>query len=75
MSLLGSRLGAAIWTAVKAQESYSPAISGPQDAAGLALWTAIANQIVLEIVTNADVTPGTFTTATGGPVTGDGEVT
>lgn len=75
MSLLGSRLGAAIWTAVKAQESYSPAISGPQDAAGLALWTAIATQIVTEITSNAQVEPGTFTTPSGGDVTGEGTVT
>lgn len=75
MSLDATRLGAAIWTAVKAQESYSPTISGPQDAAGLALWTAIATQIVTEITGNAQVEPGTFTTPSGGDVTGEGTVT
>lgn len=75
MSLDPSRLGAAIWTAVKAQESYSPAISGPQDAAGLALWTAIATQIVSEFTGNAEVEPGTFSTPSGGDVTGEGTIT
>lgn len=75
MSLNSDRLGSAIWTAVKSLESYSPAISGAQDAAGLALWQAVAAQIVTEFTGNALVEPGTFTTPTGGPVSGEGTIT
>lgn len=75
MSLDPSRLGAAIWTAVKAQNTYSPALTTPQDAQGLALWTAIATQIVTEITSNAEVEPGTFSTPSGGDVTGEGTIT
>lgn len=74
MSVLGTRLGTAIWTAVKAQETYNPPLTGPQDAKGLALWIAIATEITNEFVTNATITPDTFTTPSG-PVTGTGKLT
>lgn len=69
-----TRLGTAIWTAVKAQESFSPSLSPADDAKGLALWIAIATQILLECTANAVITPDSFTT-TAGPVTGTGKFT
>lgn len=75
MSLLGSRLGAAIWTAVKATQSYSPAITPAQDAQGLAVWTAVANEIVTEITTNAVVPATGLIDGNSLPVTGSTTVT
>lgn len=73
MSLDKDRLGSAIWTTIKAQESYSPAISPSQDAAGLALWKSIAKEILDEIKNNA-VVDSTGADAQTGTVTSTGTV-
>lgn len=80
MAMDKDRLGAAIWTAVKAQTSFGAELDATQDAKGLALWKAIANQILLEITGHAVVSSTTSTPgATAGPTTlpgtGTGAVT
>lgn len=76
----GSVLANAIWTAIKADTgvTYTPA----QDAAGLAKWTIIANEIINHITTNAQVVVS-VTSVTGvvsgpsvsGPGAGVGTIT
>ena len=73
MSLDKDRLGTAIWTTIKAQESNSPAISPAQDAAGLALWKSIAKEIIDEITGHA-VVDSSGADPQGGSVTSTGTV-
>jgi hypothetical protein len=78
MALSGTRLGDAIWAAVKATTNYTPPDT-PTDNKGKAVWEAIANCIVSEITGHAEVEPGTFEappggTYPGGAITGEGEI-
>jgi uncharacterized membrane protein YeiH len=80
MAMNGNNLGSALWTAVKGTQSFSPALTPAEDAAGLALWQAIGTALVTYIDANAVVTI-TSATATGvtsgtstAPVTGTGSV-
>lgn len=73
MSMLGTRLGTQIWTTIKALQTYSPAITPAQDAAGLALWQAIATDIVAEVTGHAVVT-ATGADPQGGSVDSTGTV-
>lgn len=76
MAMDKDRIGTAIWTAVKALYSYSPSITPAADAAGLALWKVISDQIILEIQGHAVVTSTTSTPgAQAGPTTLPGTAT
>jgi hypothetical protein len=64
MAMDKDRLGAAYWSRVKALHgAYSPSLTGAQDAAGLALWTAIADETIKEIVAHADILVNVFAAA------------
>lgn len=80
MAMDKSVLGAALWNRVKSTQSFAPALTSDQDAAGLALWTDIADELINHIKANAVVTV-TSAVATGvtsgpstAPVTGTGVV-
>lgn len=83
MSLDKNRFGAALWARIKVEAGpFTPGIGATQDAQGLQIWTAIADEIIKEFDINADivlaaadihVTPGTFANG-GGPVTGQAEI-
>jgi hypothetical protein len=76
MGMDKDRLGLAIWTFVKTQTSFGAALTAPLDAAGLALWKGIANEIILEIQGHAVVTSTTTTpNAQAGPTTLPGTAT
>jgi hypothetical protein len=61
MAMDKDRLGQNIWTFVKTQTSFGAALTAPLDAAGLALWTGIADEIIKEIQNHAVVTSTTST--------------
>lgn len=75
MARSGDDLGAAIWAAVKATQTFSPALSSADDAKGLALWKAIANAfytydnahavVTSSIPVNAISTAGSAASQTG----------
>lgn len=83
MAMNKDTLGAAIWTALKATQTYSPALTVPQDAAGLLVWTKVADEIIKHVIANAVVSPGSMAITPanivaplgGGPCTGTGTVT
>lgn len=76
------RLGAAFWNKVKnVGGPFTPAIGSAQNAQGLALWTAIAEELINEIKTNGvidlsngdvEILPGTFKDSLSAPITGKG---
>lgn len=72
----GDDLGAAIWTAIKATQNFTPAISEADDAKGLAVWQAFGNAFYTYDNANTVVNPGTMNNPVGQAVevdTGTGE--
>ena len=77
--LSSTRLGAKLWTDVKALSSFSvsgaPALTTAQDAAGLAYWNAVAADIISELQTNAQVLPETLSVTPSNMLNGAGTLT
>lgn len=65
-------LGAAMWAAVKTTQSYSPSCDATCDAKGLAIWTKVADSIIVHIKANAVVKINTFTATAPNVQTGVG---
>lgn len=82
MAMDKNRLGDAIWAAIKATYgAYMPAMTSQYDTLGRDLWRAVADEIISEIDTNADIVlatdditiqPGTFKDSLNAPITGQG---
>lgn len=71
MAMDKTRLGSALWTAVKAVQPTAPP-SLTEDAKGLAVWTDVADQIIQEVIANSVVTITTFSATAPGIQTGSG---
>jgi hypothetical protein len=77
MARNGDALGTAIWTAIKATQTFSPALSSEDDAKGLAVWQAFGNAFYTYDNANTVVLPNTMNNPSGqavvvSPSTGDG---
>ena len=75
MARSGNSLGSAIWTAIKASQTYNPALSSAADAAGLALWQAFGNAFYTYDSANTIVTstiPADSIVTAGSATTQDG---
>jgi hypothetical protein len=71
MALNKDVLGAALWTRVKSiHGGYTPGLGAPQDAAGLAYWTGIADEIITHFKANAVITINTFSATAPGVTVG-----
>lgn len=76
MALDKDRLGLGMWNAVKALNNYGTALTPAADAKGLAYHTALADEIIKEMIGHAVVTGTTSTPgATAGPDTLPGTFT
>lgn len=72
MALDPTRMGDAMATAVDAVGIVAG--TPVTDAQRKAIWEGVATAIIAEFTANAMVNPGSFTTPTGGPVTGEGTI-